>query len=572
LLCCCCSRDCSSVYVYSCRRCFVRWSRFHHLGMDFGGGGSVTAAGPQRVLELTAERVEPSGAAFSPELRRQVDNEQIHQPLLPNVDPPTERPAAYYEWILSHAKRCVKAMRKTLGALNVTAKTRAELRDHLCAREEDLAVVSIRRGIGAVVCAPTSTCLDVDVEDFLAEAAAEMGAPDAVVQWQRWGEAREARLREAKPLTLVKRRGQPEVAACIEGPLVRGIDYLRLRRLAVALEGLGSEFRVVVVVTVPAFAGCSVGRKLYGKAFPGVLAKFVCFVDEAGKVVLRRFSRMAVNITWWRQNIRRFESGRAVDMLTLPTTLVNARMKSQCLDAIEAVERARGCAFRWLVYLRNDFDFFAAHPPLAAFGSVGGVWVPSGEDYSGINDRWAVVQRSFAGAYFRRWEAFVDGSIIPAFTSQNEIVPARVLLLNLELHGVWPLHVHRFLPTAALRCVAGSTYCHVDRRWRNILEWTDARNVATRLQRDGWRWNLTTGPRPMLPPCVASVVRRCCGLPPRDLDVCFDGLVSTHAYCCDRGPILSIALSPASAVPGRCWVVMPSYLFSVQADNVICAP
>jgi hypothetical protein len=41
------------------------------------------------------------------------------------------------------------------------------------------------------------------------------------------------------------------------------------------------------------------------------------------------------------------------------------------------------------------------------------IWIPSGEDYyGGYNDRHAVLSRSAAELYFRRWDFILDGSVM----------------------------------------------------------------------------------------------------------------------------------------------------------------
>ena len=84
---------------------------------------------------------------------------------------------------------------------------------------------------------------------------------------------------------------------------------------------------------------------------------------------------------------------------------------SRSLALCEEHERARGRQYERLVFSRLEFVWLAPHPPLALMPARESlpphrpiVWVPSGQNIVGVNDRHAVVPRASADVYFRRWE------------------------------------------------------------------------------------------------------------------------------------------------------------------------
>ena len=71
-----------------------------------------------------------------------------------------------------------------------------------------------------------------------------------------------------------------------------------------------------------------------------------------------------------------------------------------------------GGRFDRIIHTRLDLQWLRPHPPIRLL-SAAHAWVPTGEDYyGGLNDRHAVLNRSAAEAYFGRWDALVDGSVM----------------------------------------------------------------------------------------------------------------------------------------------------------------
>uniref|UniRef100_A0A7S3FK20 Uncharacterized protein n=1 Tax=Haptolina ericina TaxID=156174 RepID=A0A7S3FK20_9EUKA len=86
---------------------------------------------------------------------------------------------------------------------------------------------------------------------------------------------------------------------------------------------------------------------------------------------------------------------------------------SAVLSLVEAHEAERGTPYRILIYSRLEFDWWLDHPPLRLL-SPRRVWVPSGQNIGGLNDRHAVVPREFGPAYFRRWELLLSAQLLQA--------------------------------------------------------------------------------------------------------------------------------------------------------------
>ena len=84
-------------------------------------------------------------------------------------------------------------------------------------------------------------------------------------------------------------------------------------------------------------------------------------------------------------------------------TLQELHYQSRCLDLIgahEAGER-RGVAYERVMFTRLEFEWLADHPPLAMLHPAY-LWLPTGEDNEGVNDRHWIANRKDAEKVFRR--------------------------------------------------------------------------------------------------------------------------------------------------------------------------
>lgn len=84
---------------------------------------------------------------------------------------------------------------------------------------------------------------------------------------------------------------------------------------------------------------------------------------------------------------------------------------SKCLRLIHSHEAATGQLYSRLVHSRLESIWLAPHPPISLMDSRC-LWVPDGEDYGGLNDRHAIMNRSQAELYMARWDMILDGRVM----------------------------------------------------------------------------------------------------------------------------------------------------------------
>ena len=83
------------------------------------------------------------------------------------------------------------------------------------------------------------------------------------------------------------------------------------------------------------------------------------------------------------------------------------------LRLVEAREAHMGRRFSRLVHSRLEFHWLMPHPPLQLLDPAH-VWVPSGQNIAGVNDRHAVVPRENATVYFGRWQLLLSEKLFSA--------------------------------------------------------------------------------------------------------------------------------------------------------------
>ena len=69
-----------------------------------------------------------------------------------------------------------------------------------------------------------------------------------------------------------------------------------------------------------------------------------------------------------------------------------------------------GAEYRRIVFSRLEFRWLAPHPPLPLLEPQV-LWVPSGQNVNGVNDRHAVMHRDHAPAYFGRWQFLLSDQV-----------------------------------------------------------------------------------------------------------------------------------------------------------------
>lgn len=122
----------------------------------------------------------------------------------------------------------------------------------------------------------------------------------------------------------------------------------------------------------------------------------------------------------------------------------------RALALIARHEAAREWRYTRVVFSRLEFRWVAPHPPLSALNpSI--VWVPSGQNIKGINDRHAVMPRAAADAYFGRWELLLSSRLLQVVSREGlqHMGPEEFLLSALEEKG---FRVGKFPALAMLDC------------------------------------------------------------------------------------------------------------------------
>ena len=136
-------------------------------------------------------------------------------------------------------------------------------------------------------------------------------------------------------------------------------------------------------------------------------------------------------------------------------TLQEFHYQSRCIDMIKTHERGarRGVSYERVMFTRLEFEWLAPHPPLALL-NASYLWVPTGEDNTGVNDRHWLANRADAEGIFRRWDALVTGAFHKIFFATSQVRPA---FMSSETYNKLHLQyrrvgVARFPNVAALQC------------------------------------------------------------------------------------------------------------------------
>tara|TARA_B110001452_G_scaffold152824_1_gene127166 strand:+ start:2388 stop:4148 length:1761 start_codon:yes stop_codon:yes gene_type:complete len=135
-------------------------------------------------------------------------------------------------------------------------------------------------------------------------------------------------------------------------------------------------------------------------------------------------------------------------------TLQELHYQSRCIGMVAEHEQdeRRGKQYERVMFTRLEFEWLHDHPPLSLLDAPY-LWLPTGEDNEGVNDRHWLANRKDAEVVFRRWDSLLDGAEYrrlfgtePMFVS-SEIFMGRAL----RRHG---LKIARFPSVAMLQCCA----------------------------------------------------------------------------------------------------------------------
>ena len=130
------------------------------------------------------------------------------------------------------------------------------------------------------------------------------------------------------------------------------------------------------------------------------------------------------------------------------------------LALLQTHERERGAPYERVVWSRLEFRWLAPHPPLALL-RPDVVWVPSGQNVNGVNDRHAVMRRDHADVYLGRWSLLLSERLLRTIDlpSATHVGPEQYLGLVLEAARV----TAGFFPNVAhLVCCEGRGRCFAD--------------------------------------------------------------------------------------------------------------
>ena len=112
--------------------------------------------------------------------------------------------------------------------------------------------------------------------------------------------------------------------------------------------------------------------------------------------------------------------------------------------------RPPGLRYERVMFTRLEMEW---HPPLSLLDARY-LWVPTGEDNTGVNDRHWLASRDDAEGVFRRWDALVSGAFHEIFFASSQVRPA---FMSSETYNKLHLQyrrvgVARFPNVAALQC------------------------------------------------------------------------------------------------------------------------
>jgi hypothetical protein len=116
-------------------------------------------------------------------------------------------------------------------------------------------------------------------------------------------------------------------------------------------------------------------------------------------------------------------------------------------------DRPPRLVYERVMFTRLEMEWLAPHPPLSLLDPAH-LWVPTGEDNTGVNDRHWLANRKDAEGIFRRWDALVSGAFHQIFFATSQVRPA---FMSSETYNKLHLQyrrvgVARFPNVAALQC------------------------------------------------------------------------------------------------------------------------
>eukprot|EP00803_Ostreobium_quekettii_P000246 evm.model.scf_77.5 EVM.evm.TU.scf_77.5 scf_77:110753-114312(-) len=140
--------------------------------------------------------------------------------------------------------------------------------------------------------------------------------------------------------------------------------------------------------------------------------------------------------------------------------LYQYRSRSKCLDLVVEREVETGLKYHRVVFARPDMEYLYDVPPLRLL-DPGYTWIPTGEDWGGINDRSAIIAREHAETYFRLWEVILNGTALQQLRERvgpkGSMNAEAFMWMQMQIHGV---KVGRYSAVAAIVCCLRSKGCN----------------------------------------------------------------------------------------------------------------
>ena len=135
-------------------------------------------------------------------------------------------------------------------------------------------------------------------------------------------------------------------------------------------------------------------------------------------------------------------------------TLQELHYQSRCIDMVGAheTEARRGAKYERVMFTRLEFEWLHDHPPLHLL-DPSYLWVPTGEDNEGVNDRHWVANRRDAEHVFRRWDTLLDGEEYRAHFGSGPLFVSSEIFMGRTVRR-HKLQTARFPSVAMLQCCA----------------------------------------------------------------------------------------------------------------------
>jgi len=307
------------------------------------------------------------------------------------------------------------------------------------------------------------------------------------------------------------------VALCMAGPVSRAPEAATLEAAHLAAQALGAD--VFAVLTAR-------GHMQLPSSLTGWVTRYQLFEDGAGLAGLRAECAAANKDNRSNELLAAYASvggnflgplvghdGRNAFLL---------RDLWRCLQLVRRHESLSILRYHYVAFSRIDIHWFAPPPPLKFFlqADPDAIWLPDGQDWDGVNDRFALVPRRWADAFFGRWPRLLNGSLLSAVRSA---AGHRRLDLKFEAGPEWLLlaalrraraTVLRFSPVAAVLCASGSKRGRYGRctrpsgplglSFKYSSEASEAQANVARLGAVGWEWRGSNASPFLKPRCFES--------------------------------------------------------------------